>query len=265
MKDIGLMHYFMGLEVWQEEGHFFPAQGKYIVDILSRFHMENCKPMSTPMITNWKKLPASDSELVDPTLYRQLIGCLMYTQLDICFAGTVDFGLDYRQGDAVRLAGYTDSNWARCASDRKSTCECCFGLGSAVVSWISRKQQSVALSSSEAKYMAASLASCEATWLHKMLFVLFGRALRPSVIYCDNQSRIKLTKNPVFHDRSNHIEIKYHFIRDYVQKGVVKLEYTSTNEQVADIFTKALPRGKHVYFKDKMVVVRNTFLNKREC
>lgn len=146
---------------------------------------------------------------MDPTLYRQLIGCLMYlvnNQPDMCFVvntmsqfmcepkrvhwvaakhilrylqGTVDFGLDYRQGDGVRLAGYMDSNWVGCASDRKSTYGCCFGLGSEIVSWISRKQQSLALSSAEAKYMAASLASCEAIWLHKMLFGLFGQALRP--------------------------------------------------------------------------------------
>eukprot|EP00253_Pinus_taeda_P032189 PITA_32189 len=225
--------------------------------------MEDYKPMSTPIITNWKKLHASDSELVDPTLYRHLISCLMYlvnTRPNICFVvntmsqlmcepkrvhwvaakhilhylqGTVDFGLDYRQGDGVSLAG--------------------------------RKQQSVALSSVEAKYMAASLASYEAIWLHKILFGLFGQGLRSSVIHCDNQSCIKLTENPVFHDRSKHIEIKYHFIRDYVQKGVIKLEYISTNEQVADIFTKALPRGKHVYFSDKMGVVRDTFLGKRDC
>ena len=100
--------------------------------------------------------------------------------------GTVDYGMDYRQGDGVRLVGYTDSDWAGCASDRKSTSRCCFGLGSAVVSWFSRKQQSVALSSAEAEYMAASLASCEAIWLRKMLFGLFGQPLRPSVIYCDN-------------------------------------------------------------------------------
>ena len=113
--------------------------------------------------------------------------------------------------------------------------------------------------------MAASLASCEAIWLRKMLFGLFGQALKPSVIYCDNHSCIKLTENPVFHDKSKDIEIKYHFIRDCVQKGAIKLEYISTNEQVADVFTKALPRGKHVYFRDKMGVVRNTFLDKREC
>ena len=105
-----------------------------------------------------------------------------------------------------------------------------FWLGSAVVSWFSQKQRLVALSSVEAEYMAASLASCEAIWLGKMLFGLFGQPLRPSVIYCDNQSCIKLTENPVFHDRSKHIGIKYHFIRDYVQKGAVKLEYIPTNE-----------------------------------
>eukprot|EP00253_Pinus_taeda_P020153 PITA_20153 len=264
MKDISLMHYFLGLEVWQEEGHFFLGQGKYIVDILGRFHMEDCTPMSTPMITNWKKLHASDSELVDPTLYRQLIGSLMYlvnTRPDICFAVNtmsqcVSLG---------RFTGWLQNTFCGCASDRKSTSGCCFGLGSAVVSWFSRKQQSVALSSAEAEYMAASLASCEAIWLRKMLFGLFGQPLRPSVIYCDNQSCIKLTDNPVFHDRSKHIGIRYHFIRDYVQKGAVKLKYISTDEQVADILTKALPRGKHVYFRDKMGVVRNTLLGKREC
>ena len=179
--------------------------------------------------------------------------------------GTVDYRLDYRQGDGVRLARYTDSDWAGCASDRKNTLGCCFDLGSTVVSLFNRKQKSVALSSSEAEYMEASRASCEAIWLRKMLVGLFRQRLRPTVIYCNNQSCIKLTENPVFHDRSKHIEIRYHFIRDYVQKGAVKLEYISTDEQVADILTKSLPRGKHVFLRDKMGVVKNTFLDKREC
>ena len=89
MKDTGMMHYFLGLEVWQEEGHIFMGQGQYVVDVLRRFHMAECRPMSTPMITNWKKLHAHDSSLVDPTFYRQLIGSLMYlvnNRPDICFA-----------------------------------------------------------------------------------------------------------------------------------------------------------------------------------
>jgi hypothetical protein len=295
MTDIGLMHYFLGLEVWQEPGHIFLGQGKYVCDILSRFQMEDSRPMTTPMITNWKKLHASESQLVDSTLYRQLIGSLMYlvnTRPDICFAvntlsqfmvelrrvhwvaakhvlgylcGTVDYGLDYHRGDGVRLVGYTDSDWAGCVSDKKSTSGCCFGLGSAVVSWFSQKQKSVALSSAEAGYMAASQASCEALWLRKMLIGLFGVQLRPTVIFCDNQSCIKLSKNPVFHNRSKHIEIRYHFIRDYVQRGAVELQYISTEEQVTDILTKALSMGKFVFFRDKLGVVSNTFFGMREC
>jgi hypothetical protein len=166
--------------------------------------MGDSRPMTTPMITNWKKLHASKSQLVDSTLYRQLIGSLMYlvnTRPDICFVintlsqfmveprrvhwvatkhvlrylcGTVDFGLDYQRGDGVRLVGYTDSDWAGCVSDRKNTLGCCFGLGSAVVSWFSWKQKSVALISTEVEYMAASQAICEALWLYKMLVGLLG-------------------------------------------------------------------------------------------
>ena len=100
--------------------------------------------------------------------------------------------------------------------------------------------------------MVASQASCEAIWHCKLLYGLFDQELRPTVIHCDNQSCIKLTENPMFHDRSKHIDIKYHFIRDYVQKGAMKLEYISTDEQVADVLKKFLPRGKHVFFRDKM-------------
>jgi hypothetical protein len=113
--------------------------------------------------------------------------------------------------------------------------------------------------------MAASQASCEAIWLRKMLVGLFGQEMAPTIIHCDNQSCIKLSENPVFHDRSKHIQIRYHFIRDWVQRGAVQLQYISTDEQVADILTKALPRGKHVFLRDKMGLVRNTFLGKREC
>jgi hypothetical protein len=105
------------------------------------------------------------------------------------------------------------------------------------VSWFSRKQKLVALSSAEDEYMAASLASCEALWLCKMLAGLFGVQLRPTVIYYDNQSCIKLLENPIFHDRSKHIDICYHFVCDYVKRGVVELQYISTEEQVADILT----------------------------
>ena len=135
----------------------------------------------------------------------------------------MDFGLDYKRSEGIRLVGYKDLDWAGSMADRKSTSRCCFSLGSAAVSWFSRKQKSVALSSTEAEYMVASQTSCEALWLRKLLVNLFGQELKPTVIYCDNHSCIQLFENPVFHDRSKHIEIRYHFIRDYVQRGPVTL------------------------------------------
>ena len=142
----------------------------------------------------------------------------------------MEYGLDYRRGDGVRLVGYTNSDWAGCVADIKNTFECCFGLGSVVVSWFNRKQKSVAPSSAEVEYMAASQANCKAIWLRKLLVGLFGQDLRPTMIYCDNQSCTKLLENPIFHDKSKHIEIMYHFICDYVQRGVVELQCISTHE-----------------------------------
>jgi hypothetical protein len=179
--------------------------------------------------------------------------------------GTVEYGLSYIQGDGVKLMGFTDADWAGNTVDRKSTSGCCFSLGSGVVSWFSRKQKSVALSSAEAEYMAASLAACEAIWLRKATHGFVWPGVGATVIHCDNQSCIKLSENPVFHDKSKHIEIRFHFIRDCVQKGTVKLQYVPTGEQVADILTKALMKGKFVFFRDKLGVVQNTFLAKREC
>ena len=106
------------------------------------------------------------------------------------------------RGNGVRFAGFTDSDWAGSTLDRKNTSGCCFQLGLAIVSWLSRKQKSMALSSAEAEYMAASLAACKAIWLRKLVSGLFDQELGHTVIHCDNQSCIKLTENPVFHDKS---------------------------------------------------------------
>eukprot|EP00253_Pinus_taeda_P007260 PITA_07260 len=114
--------------------------------------------------------------------------------------------------------------------DRNNTSGCCFSLGSASISWMSRKQKSVALSTTEAKYIVASMASCEAVWLRKLFIELFGFTLDTTVILCDNQSGIHLSKNPVFHDRSKHIDIKYHYIRDMVQRGAIRVQHIGTDE-----------------------------------
>jgi hypothetical protein len=286
MKDLGLMHYFLGLEVWQSPERIFLNQGKYTVEILKRFDMLECKSMNTPMEAKLKLLVDTSSDLIDATLYRQIIGLLMYltdTRLDICFAvnilsrflvepkhvhlvaakhvmrylkGTMDYGLGYDGDHDFTLSGYTDANWAGSFADRKSTSGCCFSLGSAMISWQSRNQFSIALSIAEAEYIAACSASCDAIWLRKLLTGLFDLEMRATVILCDNQSYIKMTENHVFHDRSKHIEIRYHFIRDMVQRGALKLQYISTDEQVVDVLTKPLSRVKFEHFQDKLGIVQ---------
>jgi hypothetical protein len=246
MKDLGLMHYFLGLEVWQSPERIFLNQGKYMVEILKRFNMLECKSMNTPMEAKLKLLVDTSSDLIDTTLYRQIIGSLMYltnTKLDICFAvntlsqflvepirvhlvaakhlmrylkGTMDYGLDYDGDHEFTLSGYTDADWAGSVVDKKNTSGCCFSLGSAMISWQSRKKSSISLSTTEAEYIVACSTSCEAIWLRKLLTGLFDLEMRATTILCDNQSCIKMIENHVFHDRSKHVEICYHFIHDMV-------------------------------------------------
>ena len=124
-----------------------------------------------------------------------------------------------------------------------------------MIAWHNMKQMSVALSTTKAEYIVACSTSSEVVWLRKMLSCLFDLEMDATCIYCDNQSCIKLFENPVFHDKSKHIDIKYQYIRDMVEKGDVKLQYVSTDEQVADVLTKPLSRVKFEYFIDKLGVV----------
>ena len=144
--------------------------------------------------------------------------------------GTIDYGLGYAGDCNFGLVGYIDSDWAGSVPDRKSTSGCCFSLGSTVIAWRSRKQTSVALSTTEAEYIAACAASSEVVWLRKILSGLFDLQLEATWIYCDNQSCIKLSENLVFHNKSKHIEIKYQYIHNMVEKGVVELHYIAMDE-----------------------------------
>eukprot|EP00253_Pinus_taeda_P035327 PITA_35327 len=203
MKDMGLMHYFLGMEVWQKDGEVFVSRGKYANETLRRFHMEKFKPMQTPLAGNWRKEDATSGEVVEATVYRKLVGSLMYlvnTRKDFCYAvnqlsqamvqpsklfwkeakhilryliGTSQYGLWYKWSEGVKLQGFTDAYWARSPSDRKSTSRGILKLGSVAVSWYSRKQRSVALNAAEVEYMFASQVACEAIWMQKILVGLF--------------------------------------------------------------------------------------------
>jgi hypothetical protein len=278
MKYLSLMHYFLGLEVWQSPERIFLNQGKYTVEILKRFDMLECKPMNTPMEAKMKMLVDTSSNLIDATLYRHIIGSLMYltnTRPNICFSvntlsqflveprrvhlvaakhvmrylkGIIDCGLSYDGDHDFTLSGYTDADWAGSVYNRKITSGWCFSLGSAMISWQIRKQSSISLSTVEVEYIVACSTSCEAIWLRNLLTGLFDLEMRETLILCDNQSYIKMKENHVFHDRSKHIEICYHYICDMVQRGALKLQYISTDEQVVDVLTKPLSHIKFDYF-----------------
>jgi len=175
------------------------------------------------------------------------------------------FGLWYILIAGVKLQGFTDVDLVGSPSNRKSTSGGFFIIGSAKISWYNRKHRSVALSSTEAEYMATSQVACEAIWMRKILVGLFGQQMDLIVIYRDNPSCIKVSENPVFHDRSKDIDIQYHHLKDCVLRQIMFLDYIPTEEQDADILTKALSRCKFEFYRDMIAVVDNPYLVEREC
>ncbi|XP_058219284.1 secreted RxLR effector protein 161-like [Rhododendron vialii] len=168
--------------------------------------------------------------------------------------GTKMHGLLYEKEEDNKLVGFTDSDWAGSLDDRKSTSGYLFCLGTKLISWCSKKQKTVALSSAEAEYIAATDAACEAIWLRRILSDLKQSQQQPTTIHCDNMSTIAMTKNPVFHARSKHIELRHHFIRDLVNKEEICLEFINTNDQPADILTKAVTIEKFDKFKKQLKI-----------
>ncbi|KAL0425548.1 UNVERIFIED_CONTAM: Copia protein [Sesamum radiatum] len=165
-----------------------------------------------------------------------------------------DFGIWYKSTNDAKLVGYTDSDWAGSVDDMKSTSGYTFSLGSGIFSWASKKQATVAQSSTEAEYIAAAATSNQAIWLRRILEDIGEKQQEPTTIYCDNKSAIAITKNPVQHSRTKHIDIKYHSLREATTRGEIELKYCSTEEQLADIFTKALPRNKFEELRMKIGV-----------
>ena len=147
-------------------------------------------------------------------------------------------------GTTMQFVGYTDADWAGNAANRRSTSGYTFSLGNAAIAWSSKKQSTIALSSTEAEYRGAVVATCEAIWLRRLLKDLQDEVLDLTTIYCDNLSNIQLAKNPVFHARTKHIEVHYHFVHECVLSSEVELTYVSTDRHNADIFTKPLGLDK---------------------
>jgi hypothetical protein len=282
MTDLGLMRYFLGMEVSQNDQGIFICQSKYANDLLKRFKMTNVNSAPTLVALGLKLSKDDQGPSVDATLFKRLVGSLMYltsTRPDIMFgvslisrfmdkpkeshwrarkrilryiAGTKNFGILYTFSDDCKLIGYTDSDWGGSMDDRKSTFGYIFHLGSGAVSWASKKQPIVTLSSAEAEYVAATSASCQAVWLRRVLSDLGHHQEEPTKIYYDNNSAIALSKNHVFHKRSKHIDTRYHFIRELVSNGNIYLQFCRSNEQVADIFTKPLAKNVFEHLREEI-------------
>jgi hypothetical protein len=170
-------------------------------------------------------------------------------------AGTLHFGCHYKRKKDPQLVGYSDSDMAGDIDTRKSTSGILFFLGDNTITWQSQKQKIVALSSCEAEYIAASTGACQGMWLARLLAELKGEEANTVTLKIDNESAIALSKNPVFHDRSKHIDIRYHFIRECVEEDRVRLQSIGTTEQLADILTKALGRAHFCEMRSRISVV----------
>eukprot|EP00253_Pinus_taeda_P035569 PITA_35569 len=239
MNDLGYVHYYLGIEVTQHPKSIFLSQKKYIGDLLNRFGMTECDPLTTQMEQNLKLTSIEGKEFEDATKYRQLVGSLNYlttTRLDISFA----LGI---------LSRYSDSDFNGDKETGVSTSGYAMSLGSGVVSLRSRKQSVPPDSTTEAEYVATAEATKEIVWLRKFLEDLQVKQVQSTPLMIDNTSPIKLAKNPKFHDRTKQINIKYHLIRHHVEAKTSYLRHCSTNEQIADIFTKALGREKLERFR----------------
>ncbi|KAL4182659.1 hypothetical protein AMTRI_Chr11g94310 [Amborella trichopoda] len=167
---------------------------------------------------------------------------------------TSNYGIWYKPIPNFQLVGFTDSDCAGFVDDRKSTSGYVFNLGSGAVSWSSKKQATAALPSPEAEYIAATTIVCQTVWIKRILEDLQQVQGHATEIYCDNKATTSMTKNHVFHRRTKHIELRYHFIRDIVAEGVITMNYCSTNEQVVDGFTKELSYPKFVKFRSLLGV-----------
>ncbi|KAI3681369.1 hypothetical protein L6452_36163 [Arctium lappa] len=269
MSMMGELTYFLGLQIKQSDKGTFISQGKYVKDMLKKFDLTQTLAMKTPMAPPLTLNKDPSGKPVNVTAYRGMIGSLLYltaSRPDIMYStclcaryqsepkeshliavkrifrylkGTPNLGLWYPKDSGFDLTGYSDSDFAGCKLDRKSTTGGCQLLGGKLVSWTSKKQNSVSTSTAEAEYVAAGSCSSQILWMRNQLLD-YDLQLSKIPIYCDSTSAIAIANNPVLHSKTKHIEIRYHFIRDHVMNGDIELHFIPTDFQLADIFTKPL-------------------------
>src|ERR1043165_5730093 len=273
MSDLGPLTYYLGIEVSQTQGKIQLKQSAYAKKVVKEARLEDCNPTKYAMESGRKLTKEDESEPVNETEYRKLIGSLRYlthTRPDITYAvgyvsrfmekpktthmkavkhliryikSTLNYGIQYSKGKEAEITGYSDSSYGD-QDDGKGTTGTIFYYKDSPITWISQKQSTVALSSCESEFMAATSAACQAIWLQGVLSELTGEQPKKITLLVDNKSAIQLMKNPVFHGRSKHINTRYHFIRECIENEQIQVDHISGEMQKADILTKALPRIK---------------------
>ncbi|KAJ0735667.1 putative RNA-directed DNA polymerase [Helianthus annuus] len=288
IKDLGVLKYFLGLEVIYDKSGICLNQRKYCLDLLAEFGYLGCKPVGTPIelshVIN-KDLEDKQEVLVEITGYQKLIGKLIYLSLtrpDICYV--VQFlsqymhrpceshlkvalrllrylklspgkGLLFKKDECFDLTCYADSDWGKCLSTRKSVTGYCVFLGHNLISWKSKKQSTVSRSSGEAEYRAMCSATCELVWVVNLLSELQVCCKTPVQLFCDSSAAMSIAANPVFHERTKHFELDLYFLREKIASGFVQTVKVDSESQLADLFTKGLGVKMHELFCEKLGLV----------
>ena len=270
VKDLGPLRYFLEIEVARSRQGISLSQRKYTLDLLQDTGMMGCRSASTPMDPNHKLTNESGEILPDASVYQRLVGRLIYltnTRPDITFAVSIvsqfmhaprsahldavhhilrylktcpGLGLFYSAGTQSGVSCFTDADYAGSKSDRRSTSGLCTFYGNHLISWKSKKQAVVSRSSTEAEYRAMAQGTCELLWVRSILKELGYPVNGSSTLFCDNKSALMLASDSVLHERTKHIEVDIHFIREKVRSGIIVPEFVSSSNQTADMFTKSV-------------------------
>lgn len=284
MSMMGELKFFLGLQIKQLKEGTFICQTKYLKDMLKKFGMKNAKPIHTPMPSNGHLDLNEQGKDVDQKVYRSIIGSLLYLcasrpdiMLSVCMCArfqatpkechlvavkrilrylvhTPNLGFWYPKGARFDLIGYADADYAGCKVDRKSTSGTCQFLGRSLVSWSSKKQNSVALSTAEAEYVSAGSCCAQLLWMKQTLRD-YGLNVSKIPLLCDNESTIKIANNPVQHSQTKHIDIRHHFLRDHSTKGDIDIQHVRTDKQLADIFTKPLDETRFCELRSELNIL----------
>ncbi|XP_013720479.2 uncharacterized mitochondrial protein AtMg00810-like [Brassica napus] len=286
MTDLRQLHYFLGITIKYNKANLFLQQKTYAMEILQRANMSECNSCTTPADARGKLSDEGSPPMSDPTLYRSLAGALQYltfTRSDIAFAvqhvslfmyapldshynalkrilryikGTLDHGLQLTPNTSHTLTAYSDADWPGCPNTRQSTSGYCIFHGDNLISWSSKRQQTVSRSSAEAEYRGVANDVSEVTWIRNLMLELYCPLRTATIVYCDNVSAVYLSTNPVQHQRMKHVEIDTHFVRKRIAIGHVRVIHVPSS-QYADIFTKGLHSPLFLDFKSSLRVSKD--------